>query len=197
MTDPLARYLAAADGFARVLALMRPTQPHSVTPCAEWDVHMLVNHMARGNLNYALLASGGSGSEFLALRDQDALGEAPVTAYGKSVRECAESFRRPGVLDQVLDYPLGKITGRQALAVRTADSVIHTWDLARALGVSDCLDPHLVAWILAERPAIYAGLDGMAAFFGPVTSGEPSESDQNRLVRGFGRTPGWNPPVGG
>lgn len=196
MTDPLDRYERAAAGFARVLARMRPAQLSAPTPCPEWDVRQLVNHMTRGNLNYALLASGGSGSEFLALRDRDALGGEVLIAYGNSVRECAASFRGPGVLDRVLDYPLGKVTGRQALAVRTADSVIHTWDLARALGVADTLDPALITWILTDLPAIYAGLDA-AAFFGPPLPAAETDSDQERLLRRFGRTPGPAPPVGG
>jgi uncharacterized protein (TIGR03086 family) len=194
MTDPLDRYRRAADGFARVLAQMRPSQLRAPTPCTEWNVRQLVNHMTRGNLNYVLLASGGSGSEFLALRDQDALGGEPLSAYGKSVRECAAAFRVPGVLDQVLDYPLGKVTGRQALAVRTADSVIHTWDLARALQVSDVLDPGLVAWIQAESSTIYGGLD-VSSFF--VASSVVAGNDQDWLVGCFGRTPGWHPSGGG
>jgi hypothetical protein len=88
------------------------------------------------------------------------------------------------------------VTGRQALAVRTADSVIHTWDLARAIGVADTLDPSLVAWILTDRATIYAGLD-VSSFFGAPEPSEEAGKDQDRLVRSFGRTPGWRPPVGG
>jgi uncharacterized protein (TIGR03086 family) len=188
MTDPLDRYRRGAQGFARVLARMRPAQLSAPTPCAQWDVRQLINHMTRGNLNYALLASGGSSAEFLARRDQDALGGEPLTAYGQSMRECAAAFRRPGALDRILDYPLGKVTGRQALAVRTADSVIHTWDLARAIGVVDTLDPSLVAWILSDRATIYAGLD-VSAFFGAPEPAEEAGNDQDRLVRSVGRTP--------
>ena len=188
MTDPLDRYRRASDGFARVLASMRADQLHRPTPCTEWDVRQLVNHMTRGNLDYVLLASGGSRAEFLAQRDQDALGGPVLTAYGKSVRECAAAFGVPGVLDRVLDYPLGPVTGRQALEVRTVDSVIHTWDLARALGSPDALDPELVGWIGRELPSIYAGLDGMERFFAPPIAPVESDSDQDRLLRLFGRT---------
>jgi hypothetical protein len=73
------------------------------------------------------------------------------------VRECAEAFSRPGALQRVVDYPLGQVTGRQALAVRTTDSAIHTWDLAQAIGVDDTLDIGLVAWISNELDEIYAG----------------------------------------
>jgi hypothetical protein len=44
-----------------------------------------------------------------------------------SVRSCHAAFSAPGVLTRVLDYPLGLVAGAQALAVRTADTVVHTW----------------------------------------------------------------------
>jgi hypothetical protein len=50
------------------------------------------------------------------------------------------------------------VVGRQALAVRTTDTVIHTWDLARAVGSDDRLDVGLIAWIDDSLEEIYAGL---------------------------------------
>lgn len=54
-----------------------------------------------------------------------------VGAYTRSFRECAEALAAPGAFQRVLDYPLGKLTGCQTLAVRT-DTTIHAWDLVRA-----------------------------------------------------------------
>lgn len=82
----------------------------------------------------------------------------PVSAYVRSVRACAGAFTQPGALIRVLDYPLGRVTGQQALAVRTTDTVIHTWDLARAIGTDDTLDAGLVTWISESLDEIYAGL---------------------------------------
>jgi uncharacterized protein (TIGR03086 family) len=111
-----------------------------------------------GNLGYVQLVRGGAGAEFLRLRDADLLGGDPVGAYAQSVKECARAFAEPGALERVLDYPLGKVAGRQALGVRTTDTVIHTWDLARAVGSDDRLDVGLVAWIDDSLEEIYAGL---------------------------------------
>src|SRR4051812_5047554 len=154
----LDRFVLAGAEFRRKLETVRPEQWTWSTPCTEWNVRQLVNHMARGNLSYVRLLRGGTGAEFLRLRDADALGTDPVGAYTRSVQECAEAFAAPGAFDQVLDYPLGKVTGRQALAVRTTDATIHTWDLARAIGVDDTLDTGLVAWIDDCIEEIYAGL---------------------------------------
>ncbi|WP_421106774.1 TIGR03086 family metal-binding protein [Streptomyces sp. NEAU-S77] len=189
------RYLLSGSEFTRRLRTVRPDQWTAPTPCAEWDVRHLVNHMTRGNLNYIALLDGGSAADFLRLRDEDALGDDPVGAYTRSVRDCAAAFRRPGALQQILDYPLGPVTGEQALAVRTTDSTIHAWDLARALDAPEELDPGLVAWVEEHLADIYAGLaespvsaDTTHRFFAaPGTPPPDGETRQSRLLRLMGR----------
>ncbi|MFI0814931.1 TIGR03086 family metal-binding protein [Streptomyces sp. NPDC021098] len=191
------RYLLAGAEFENRLRAVGAEQWASPTPCAEWNVRALVNHMARGNLSYLGLLNGETSEDFLRQRDADALGADPVGAYVRSVRDCANAFAGPGALERVLDYPLGRITGRQALAVRTADSVIHTWDLARALGVDDRLHPDLVEWIDGSLEEIYAGLpetptaaETTHRFFAPpVVPLTEDAARQDRLLRLLGRDP--------
>jgi uncharacterized protein (TIGR03086 family) len=164
-------------------------------------VRQLVNHMTRGNLSYVRLLQGGTSAEFVDMRDADALGSDPVGAYLHSVQVCAAAFAEPGALDRVLDYPLGKVAGRQALAVRTTDGIIHTWDLARAIGAGDQLNSSLVAWIGDHLDEIYAGLaetptaaETTHRFFaapGGAVAGDASLQD--RLLYRMGRTPGVTP----
>lgn len=185
----LDRFLLASKGFADHLRAVSPDRWTAPTPCTEWDVRALVNHMTRGNLNYVGLLRGATREEFLALRDADALGDDPVGAFAESVRVFAAAFAEDGALDRVVDYPLGKLTGRRALDVRTADSAVHTWDLARALGADDTLDPSLVAWLDEDFDAIYAGLALGPRFFAAPPPGPPGASRQDRLLTRFGRDP--------
>ncbi|MEW2179361.1 TIGR03086 family metal-binding protein [Streptomyces sp. NPDC005406] len=192
--DVIDRHLRAGSEFTRRLLAVGPEQWTAPTPCAEWDVRRLVNHVTRGNLNYIVLLDGGSAADFLRLRDEDALGGDPIGAYNRSVQECAAAFRRPGALQQILDYPLGPVAGGQALAVRTTDTVIHTWDLARALGVPEKLDPGLTAWIEDNLVHIYAGLaespiavDTTHRFFAAPGAPPAEETRQSRLLRLMGR----------
>jgi uncharacterized protein (TIGR03086 family) len=194
----LDRFVLSSTGFERRLRAVRPQQWTWPTPCTDWTVRHLVNHMTRGNLNYVRLLQGGTSAEFLRLREADALGADPVGAYVRSVQECAEAFAAPGVLHRVLDYPLGKVSGGQALAVRTTDTTIHTWDLARAIGADESLDIGLVAWIDDSLEEIYAGLaetptavETTHRFF--ATPGGPLARDasrQDRLLHRMGRSPG-------
>lgn len=189
------RFVRASAGFEGRLGAVGPEHWTRPTPCTEWNVRQLVNHMTRGNLGYVRLLRGGSGAEFLRLRDADALGADPVGAYRRSVQECAEAFADPGAFQRVLDYPLGKVTGRQALAVRTTDTVVHTWDLARAVGADDTLDGDLVAWTDDFLEDIYAGLAETPTaaetthrfFAAPDGTLAPDASRQDRLLHRMGR----------
>lgn len=195
------RFLAAGAGFERRLHAVQFAQWSWPTPCTDWNVRQLVNHMTRGNLNYVNLLRGGDAAEFVRLRDADALGADPVGAYSRSVRVCAEAFGEPGALQRVLDYPLGPVTGRQALAVRITDSVVHTWDLARAVGGDESLDAGLVAWIDRHLGTIYAGLpetptaaDTTHRFFAAAEGVlADTASAQTRLLHRMGRTPAQGP----
>jgi uncharacterized protein (TIGR03086 family) len=191
------RFSRASAGFEQVLRRVGPQQWRSPTPCSEWSVRDLVNHMTRGNLNYVLLLDGGTAAEFLRLRNVDALGADPVGAYTRSVAECADAFAAPGALSTVLDYPLGSAPGQQLLAVRTTDTVVHTWDLARGVGADDALDAGLVSWVNEHLDTIYAGLaetpvaaDTTHRFFAPARAAPREDvSEQDRLLRRMGRTP--------
>jgi uncharacterized protein (TIGR03086 family) len=152
------RFLVAGAGFEQTLRLVRAHHWHRPTPCAAWDVRALVNHVTRGNINYVRLLGGGTAADFLRLRDADALGTDPVGAFTGSVAACAAAFAEPGALRRRLDYPLGRASGGQLLAVRTTDTLIHTWDLARAIGTDENLDGTLVSWAVQNFAEIYRGL---------------------------------------
>jgi uncharacterized protein (TIGR03086 family) len=191
------RFLLANAGFERALRLVRRDQWTHPTPCADWDVRSLVNHVTRGNVNYIRLLDGGTAADFLGLRDVDALGPDPVDAFASSVTACAAAFAEPGALQRQLDYPLGPASGGQLLAVRTTDTVVHTWDLAHATSTDETLDGSLVSWITDNLAEIYFGLSETPAdpntthrFFAEagVIPGDGASS-QDRLLHCMGRTP--------
>ncbi|MFI5952699.1 TIGR03086 family metal-binding protein [Cryptosporangium sp. NPDC051539] len=189
------RFVAAGADFERRLRAIGPGQWEWPTPCAEWDVRALVNHMTRGNLNYVALVRGGTAAEFVRLRDADALGADPPAAFARSACACAAAFASPGALRRPVDHPLGRVAGEQILAVRTLDSVIHTWDLARALSADETLDPAQVRWAQRYLPDIYAGLGDLDRFFAPPGTAPPGASAQDVLLHRAGRHPNGAAPA--
>lgn len=76
----------------------------------------------------------------------------------------------------------------------TADVFMHSWDLARATGQDDSLDPETCA-------AMLAGMEPMedvirtSGHYGPRVAVPTDASAQDRLIAFIGRDPNWHPPT--
>lgn len=184
----------AAAGFGDRLRAVPQTHWESPTPCTEWNVRQLVNHMIQGSRIYVALLRGGNSAEFMANLNQEALDGDPVVTYREAVAQCGAMFRTDGALDRVVDYPFGPVPGRQLLGLYVVDAVVHTWDLARAAQLDERLDPRAVQWILANFEWIYHGVtespltDGYE-YYGPSHTATPAPSAQIRLLHAMGRKP--------
>ena len=60
----------ARVGFRRRLELVLPDDWARPTPCTEWDLRQLVNHVVGSDFRYAALLNGGRGQEFTRRREE-------------------------------------------------------------------------------------------------------------------------------
>jgi uncharacterized protein (TIGR03086 family) len=72
----------------------------------------------------------------------------------------------------------------------TQDVLVHTWDLARAVGADDALDPELCGYFLDRPPADLSALSASGMFATPVVIGDQTGT-QSRLLARLGRDPSW------
>ena len=78
----------------------------------------------------------------------------------------------------------------------TRDVLVHTWDLARAVGADDRLDPQWWELCWAGLPAESQALVASGMFKAPIALDDQSEIDaQARLLAWVGRDPSWRPEV--
>ncbi|MBZ4320926.1 TIGR03086 family metal-binding protein [Streptomyces huiliensis] len=191
----LTRFDAAVEGFGTRLRAVPGAAWEAPTPCTEWNVRQLANHMIQGGRLYTALLRGGGSAEFLANLDPDAVEGDPVAGFEEAAAECRAAFRAPGALDRTVDYPFGPVPGRRLLGLYVVDAVTHTWDLARAVGLDERLDADTVRWVLDHFAWIYEGVSESPLTSGSVYYGRPAEpspadgSGQGRLLRLMGRRP--------
>jgi uncharacterized protein (TIGR03086 family) len=165
------------------------------TPCADWTLHGLLRHMIAQHYGFAAASAGDCDLRRWMLRP---LGHDPVAAY-RAAAECVlDAFAADGAVDR--DFPLPEITtdllfpARQAIGFHLVDYVVHSWDVARTLGLPADLDPALVDTALQVARAVPGGAARVepGAAFGPVVDW-PGGSGLDRIVALLGRSPGWQP----
>ena len=179
----------ADDGFAQRLALVRPGQWAAQTPCTEWDVGALVNHVVGANRRYTMLLHGATTDEAEATRAADHLGDDPVASFAATAAELKAAFGEPGAMARTAYHRAGERTGGQLLGMRVLDIAVHTWDLARAIGADESLDPDVVTFALTLQDTFDAGRQRGA--FAPPPGKTPADSSaQARLLYLSGRRPG-------
>jgi uncharacterized protein (TIGR03086 family) len=179
--DPVALYRNATDRAIAVVDGIRPEQLGSPTPCTEWTVQQLIDHLI-GGTQYLLSAAEG--------REPVQPAHASAADYRSGVANVLAALKRPGAMERACLSPLGfEWPVAQAVAGTFMDVLIHTWDLARATGQDDKLDPDLVdacaAMFLPEMPE--RGRE--AGIIGPAVELGDDASPQDRLLAAMGRHP--------
>jgi uncharacterized protein (TIGR03086 family) len=146
------------------------------TPCEDWTVRDLMNHLIQAQQLYAGAADGKPAAPPLG-HPPELLGDDPARQYDEARLATLAAFRKPGVVDKA----------GPALGIAFADQLIHGWDLARATGQDDTMPEDLAA-------TAFAMLDGRmpddqrGQFFKPAVRTSGDAAPQERLLAYAGRS---------
>jgi uncharacterized protein (TIGR03086 family) len=154
-------YERALARTSAVVAGTRREQLSNTTPCTDWDVRALLNHIISGCIAFA---AGGAGRRVEMSDSTDHVGEDHVGSYERAAQDALGPFRATGALEREFSLPWGNTPGSTALGLALADAVVHGWDLARATGQDITIDDDI-----AE--AVYATTSRMMAPKGPYPRG--------------------------
>lgn len=175
--DPITMFETAATN-AAALARTVPDDGCKVpTPCTEWDVAALLEHMG-GGVGYLLGALGLDPSAGASWPDQSA------------VAACVSALSEPGALKRTCMSPAGfEWTVGEAAAGTAMDQLIHTWDLAVALDVERSIDPQIAEAIVEMFVPQMPEVGRQAGFVGPAVPVDDGASARDRLLGAMGRDP--------
>jgi uncharacterized protein (TIGR03086 family) len=137
----------ALGGFGDRLALVGDGDWTKATPCADWDVRALVNHVVAEVLWVPPLLEGKTIAEVGDRFDGDVLGDDPGAVWASAVADTRAAASEPGAQERTVHLSFGDFPGGDYLGQITSDLVLHSWDLARALGADDRLDSTLVDFV--------------------------------------------------
>lgn len=178
----------AVEGLARRWNEVRPDQWAQPTPCADWDVRALLNHVVAELLWMPPLLAGQTIAQVGDRFDGDVLSERPKEVAAVAALAAVRAAAEPGALERTVHLSFGDVPGSEYLGQVTSDVVIHSWDLARAIGGDEHLDDDLVAAVEAFMSPQVEGWRS-AGVFGPAVE-VPADADaQTRLLAQTGRMP--------
>ena len=176
----------ALDATRAIVASVAPDQWALATPCSEWDLRALLNHVVSGNWWAAELAAGKTISEVGDRLDGDMLGDDPLGSYDASSAAAAAAFRAPDAMSAPCAVSYGPVPGEIYCGHRFIDVLVHGWDIAAATKQSTRLDPELVDACLAVVTPQAELLEGSGAFGSGAIACDQADP-QSRLLALLGR----------
>jgi uncharacterized protein (TIGR03086 family) len=183
--DRIAQFARAQAVATQIVGSLTDDQLLLPTPCSEWNVRDILNHILDGDLLVIAWIQGETPPED---RDTDSLGADPRTVVLDRLAACyALVASQAGDMERIVTTRMGEMSVDAVADRRIDDLVAHLWDLAIATGQPVDYDPELVESVLGSYRA---RLDGLPREGKPVDDPQPvpdGATAADRLAAYLGR----------
>jgi len=174
------RYGRVAEGFDTRLRRVEPEQWGAPTPCSEWDVRALVVHVIDTHRRIVANLDGAPPEE------ADPVGDL-AAQWSQSSAAVKAALADPVRASTTVSGMFGEQSFESLVSrLLCTDTLFHTWDLARATGQDEHLDPEAVdraAEFLAPLDEAIRRPGGFDSKIDPPADADP----QTRLLNFGGR----------
>jgi uncharacterized protein (TIGR03086 family) len=178
--DPLAQFAELGSSLMPVVAGIGPDQLDNPTPCADFTVRGVLEHMIGGGTMFAAAYGGDV--------DPDPDTSDPIAAIQAALGALGEAISAPGALDRTIQAPFGEVDGESFARFVVLDGLVHGWDMASATSQPYAPSDELVAAVDAfARQALDPLRDGQT--FGAAVEPAAGASPIERLAAYTGRRP--------
>src|SRR5436309_13551169 len=185
MSDVKELYRRALERFGEHVEKIRDDQWQGPTPCTDWDVRVLVRHLVSENLWMPPLLAGLTVADVSNRLDGDLLGEDPKSAWLDSAKKSGDAVAAVP-LDRTVHLSRREVPAEDYISEVMTDLAIHGWDLARAIGDDEAIDPEIVNRLYKEFKDREGELK-VIGMFGPKVFPPKGADRQTRLLAIFGR----------
>jgi uncharacterized protein (TIGR03086 family) len=184
MNEIIKRWQQLTEAFGQRLEAVRDDQWDSTTPCADFTVRQLVSHAIDVQ---RMVPKGLGASGAIDTPNGDDLKAAWKAVRGAALETCSAE----GALEKEIDSPLGgKMPAGQFFGgPACGDILIHTWDLARAIGADEKLPEDACRLALGFLQAVPAALIRQPGRFDAAIEPPEGADIQTQLLCFTGRQP--------
>jgi uncharacterized protein (TIGR03086 family) len=180
-------YRRACERFGEHVHATTDDQWAGSTPCSEWDVRALVGHLITEIAWVPPLVGGRSVAEVGDELSGDLAGEDPAASWDRYASASIEAVDEPGALERTVRLTKRELPATDYVSEVFVDLLIHGWDLARAIGADETLDPESVEIVYERMKPHESELNASGVFGSHIET--PEEADlQTQLLAVFGRT---------
>jgi uncharacterized protein (TIGR03086 family) len=189
--EPYAAFDQAVASTAQIVKGVRAGQMTAPTPCTEWDVRALLNHLI-GTLwlSEALLSDTAPRHPMApgGLPASDLAGD-PAAAYAEASAAALAAAGAGDAISRQHITPLGKMPGPVLAGFTTLDILVHGWDLAKATGQPAALEDGLARHVLGFASQALTGQAARAGRIGPAVPVPAGAPVTDQLAGFLGRQP--------
>ena len=185
MSDIRQRFERAQAHFGELVHQVKDDQWSDATPCTDWDVRALVNHLVYEARWCVPLLEGQTIEQVGDRFEGDLLGDDPAGSYDAALAEASTAVREVD-LDRIVHLSFGDLPASEYLTQLTSDFVVHAWDLARGIGADDRIDPDMATFVYAAAEPM-ADMLAASGLFGERVQVADDADEQTKLLALFGR----------
>ena len=180
MTEISERYARLADAFAAKIAAVPADRWSSPSPCENWTARDIVTHV----VSTQGLFLGFVGRS---LGDIPSVDDDPLAAFTAARTVVQADLEDPARAAAEYEGFMGTMTFETGVdRFLNFDLVVHGWDLARATGLDDHIEPADLQRIRVAAEGFGDAMRGPNAF-GPEVEPPPGADDQQRVMAFLGR----------
>jgi uncharacterized protein (TIGR03086 family) len=186
--DTVATLQRVIDETSRLVEGVEPDDLGKATPCTEWTVRDLLNHITGGATMFAMSAEQGSIPDDVLgqLLGGDNLGEDYRGAWKEASQRAMSAFGKPGILEKMVTLPFGEMPAGVAANIAIFDVTTHAADLAKATG-QQVSDDELLETALGMGRQIVSDDFRSAGFFAAEEKVPDDAPPADRLLAFAGR----------
>lgn len=182
--DPKTQATTAVALLTPLVDGTRTDQLDVQTPCSQWKVRDLINHVVGGGY---MFATGLRGETMDGDPTADLLGGDHRGAYHGAIDAFSAALADADDLDSPVTLPFGTLPTAAALQLAAGDLLVHAWDLATATGQSfeppvDFVDSSYAFFQFAVNDDLRA-----AGLFGPAVDVSAEAAPFVKLLAHAGR----------
>lgn len=185
--QPVAAHRLAMKEFDRRVRRMGIDQMTNPTPCTEWNVRDLLNHLVSEQFWAPWLLDGATPDQVGDRFDGDQLGDDPQAAWAEASTAARAAWDNAEISGRV-HVTGGTIPTEDYCWQMTMDLAVHAWDLANGIGADTRLDPKLVEAVYTVFEPHVDEMQGLGIFARPQPVAADADT-QSKLLAMLGRKP--------